>query len=150
MYTCDKVLHVGSALIMGGYNMKRYISDNLTNSLLSITKISSIIYVEDFEDIERFDSRSLIATDYVQAAKKSNPDYALWTREQLLELKKSNLKKFNDIRDDYVLLKILKHEDLTLDQLRYIDTRKEVSREVELQDHHRRSQVRLCIHCIYQ
>lgn len=114
--------------------MKRYISDNLTNSLLSITRISSIIYVEDFEDLERFDSRSLIATDYVQAAKKSEsePDYTLWNRDQLLDLKRSDLGKFNNIRNDYVLFKILKHEDLTVDQLRYIASRKEVSREVTL------------------
>lgn len=114
--------------------MKMYVKGTDSNefSLLSIDKISSIIYVEDPEDMERFDTHSLLSVDYVQSAKQNTPNYTMWTREQLLALKKEHPYEFNKIKDDYVLLKILRHEDLTPDQLIYINNRKTVSRDVTI------------------
>ena len=114
--------------------MKRYVKASSDNefTLLSIDTISSIIFVEDPEDMERFSTHDLIATDSVLAAKKDDIDYSLWTREKLLQLKRDHPHEFNKIRDDYVLLKILEPNDLTPDQSIYIHRRKEVSRDVTI------------------
>ena len=111
--------------------MKKYVKATAENEspLLSIEEISSVIYVEDPDALEWYDTSSLMS-GYVKAAKTAEPDYTKWSREQLLQLKEQDFNKFDRIRNDKVLFKILKYEDLTPNQLLYANGRKSVSRDV--------------------
>lgn len=118
--------------------MKTYIktTSNQNNelSLLDITNIDAIVYVEDIKELDSFNSSELTTPYDVNAAKKVEYDYSQWTREQLLQLKQEHLNEFDRIRDKYVLLKVLNHEDLTPNQLRYVEDIKTISRNVDLKE----------------
>lgn len=116
--------------------MKRYIRTTTEEeaSLLAIKEISSVVYVEDPNELEWYDTSSLMPTECVQAAKSTVPDYSTWTRDQLLQLKEQDFIKFDRIRNDKVLFQILKYEDLTPNQLLYANGRKTVSRDVKLKE----------------
>ena len=56
--------------------MKRYIRATTEEeaSLLAIKEISSVVYVEDPNELEWYDTSSLMPTECVQAAKSTVPD----------------------------------------------------------------------------
>ena len=116
--------------------MKKYVKSNLTDypSLLDIEEISSIIYVDDISEVEHYDTSSMLDSAYIQASDADTLDYSTWTRAQLLELKQKNPMEFNKIRSDKVLFEILKHEDLTLEQLMYANGRKTMERDVSIDE----------------
>lgn len=116
--------------------MKVYIKNSTQDiySLLSIKQLGSIVYVEDPDMLENYNANKIMKPRQIAAAKKTNTDYSTWTREQLLKLKEDSYSKFDRITDDYVLLHILHHEDLTPNQLRYVESIKTVRRDVSVNE----------------
>lgn len=98
--------------------MKSNIDEHIENPIRSINKIDSIIYFDDFEDLERFDPENMTVSDYSESAKRLN--YEFWTREQLLEFKEKYPDEFDKIRSEYVLMHTLRNYDLTPNQNNYL------------------------------
>lgn len=115
--------------------MKKYIRCTEEESpLLAIKEISSVVYVENPDELEWYDTSSLFSDEYVSAAKSIDPDYSTWTRNQLLQLKVQDFNRFDRIRNDKVLFQILEYDDLTPNQLLYANGRKTVNRDVKLKE----------------
>ena len=90
----------------------------LDKTIGSINKIDSIIYFDDFEDLERFNPEDMTKSEHSESAKRVKYEY--WTREQLLELKEKHLAEFDKIRSEYVLTHTLRNYDLTPNQNHYL------------------------------